>query len=148
MFFMGICVDSVLHRYCADPRTLFRKRTHVLPQHFVKSRSREIRVYIFSINLIFDRHLGTSAAKGPVKLQSDMIIITPQSCGKTSVRLLNRGLDGCFASPLLPWVRVHRETICSLLCWERLGKIRVLFAALISIYLDWNMMGCNKLYTS
>ena len=65
---------------------------------------------LFSINLIFDRHLGTSTVEMSVKLQCDRIIITPRSCGETPARLLNRGLGGCFVPPLLAWVWVHRVT--------------------------------------
>ena len=63
---------------------LFTKRTDVLPQDFVKPRSREIRVYTFLIALKFyrqlngalkfDRRLGSAAAERPVKFQSDPII--------------------------------------------------------------------------
>ena len=48
----------------------------VLPQDLVKSRSREIRIQTFPIALKFDRHLGSSAGKMPVKFQSDTIIKT------------------------------------------------------------------------
>ena len=48
------------------------------------------------IALKFDRHLGSSDAKMSVKFQSDTIIIASnlaasRLCGKTSVRLVNRG---------------------------------------------------------
>ena len=59
------------------PGHLFTKRTDALPQDLVKSRSREIRVEIFSIALKFDRHLDSSTAEMPVKFQSDTSIIEP-----------------------------------------------------------------------
>ena len=52
---------------------LFTKRTDVLPQDLVKSRTREIRVSTFPISLKFDRHLG--AVEMLVKFHSDTIII-------------------------------------------------------------------------
>ena len=55
---------------------LFIKRTGVLSQDLVKSRSREIRVKTFPSALKFDRHLGSSAAEMPTKFQSDTIIAT------------------------------------------------------------------------
>ena len=58
------------------PLLLFTKRTDVLPQYLVKSRSREIRVYTFPIALKFNRHFGSSVAEMPVKFQSDTNIIT------------------------------------------------------------------------
>ena len=46
---------------------LFTKRTDVLPQDLVKSRSRAIRVETFPIAALkFDRHIGSSAAELPV----------------------------------------------------------------------------------
>ena len=57
-----------------SPGPLFTRRTDVLPQDLVKSRRREIRVQTFPIALKFDRHLGSSAAKLPVKFQSDVFI--------------------------------------------------------------------------
>ena len=75
---------------------LFTKRTNVLPQDLAKSRSREIGCYHDRIFLKFDRHLGSTAAEVPVKIQSDWGSLNPdlaalRSCGKTSVRLVNRG---------------------------------------------------------
>ena len=46
--------------------TLFTKRTDILRQDLVKSRSREIQVKIFPIALKFDRHLDSNAAEMPV----------------------------------------------------------------------------------
>ena len=63
-----------MHQCDAGP--LFTKRTDVLPQDLMKSRSREIRVDTFPIALKFDRQLGSSAAEMPVKFQSDKIIMT------------------------------------------------------------------------
>ena len=51
--------------YSLSGRTSYRKI----------SRSRKIRIYTFSVALQFDRHLGSSAAEMPVKLQSDTVII-------------------------------------------------------------------------
>ena len=72
---------------------LFTKRTDVLPQDLVKSRS---RVDTFWIALKFDRHIDRSAVEMPVKCQSDKISITPNLVasifgGKTSYWLVNRG---------------------------------------------------------
>ena len=80
----------------AMPRPLFTKRSDVLPQDLSKSRSRDIRVWAFPIDLKFDRHLAISAVMMPVKFQSDTIIITSnlvavRFCYKTSYRLVNRG---------------------------------------------------------
>ena len=47
----------------------------VLLEDLVKSRSREIRIQAFPIALKFDRHIGSSVAEVPVKLQN-MIINT------------------------------------------------------------------------
>ena len=55
------------------------------------------------IVLKFDRHLGSDAADEPVKFQSDWESLSnlaastedfTRSCGKTSIRLVNRGPDG------------------------------------------------------
>ena len=66
--------------YCSQPidcpGPLFTKRTDVLLQEPVKSRSRKIRVQTFPIALQFDRHHGSSAAEMPVKFLSDTIITT------------------------------------------------------------------------
>ena len=43
------------------------KRTDVLPQDLMKSRSRNIGCYSDRIALKFDRHLGSAAAGVPVK---------------------------------------------------------------------------------
>ena len=56
---------------------LFTKQTDVLPQDLVTSRSREIRVYTFTIAVKFERHLASGVAEVPVEFQSDTIIITP-----------------------------------------------------------------------
>ena len=52
----------------AEP--LFTKRTGVLPQDLVKSRSRAIGCYNDRIALKFDRHLDAVHADVPVKFQS------------------------------------------------------------------------------
>ena len=54
---------------------LFTNRKGVLPLDLVKSSSREIRIYTFSIVLIFDRHLGSAAAEMPIKFQRVAIIL-------------------------------------------------------------------------
>ena len=58
-------------QFCPGP--VFTKRTVILPQDLVKSRSRFLN---FLIALKFDKHLGNSAAETPVEFQSDTIIIT------------------------------------------------------------------------
>ena len=78
----------------------FTKWTGVLPQDLVKYWSRENRVYTFSIALKFYRHIGSSAAEMPVKLESDTIVLTSNFAASTSwdlavktfYRLLNRSL--------------------------------------------------------
>ena len=42
-----------------------------------KSRSREIGCYDYRTALKFDRHLGSAAAEGPVKFQSDWKSLNP-----------------------------------------------------------------------
>ena len=54
---------------------LFTKRTDVLPQDLVKSRSRGIQVYTLQIASKVYRHLGISSAEMPVKFQSDTIFM-------------------------------------------------------------------------
>ena len=54
------------------PGPLFIKRTDVLPQDLVKSRSREIGFYHDRIALKFDMHLGNT-----VKFQSDWKRLNP-----------------------------------------------------------------------
>ena len=54
----------------------YPKRTDVLPQDLVKSRSRDIRVKTFAIALLFDRYTGNIATDLPAKFQNDMIITT------------------------------------------------------------------------
>ena len=49
----------------------FTKRTDVLPQDLVKTRSREVRVQNFLMKLKFCSNLGNRSANKPVKLQSD-----------------------------------------------------------------------------
>ena len=50
---------------------------YILLQDLVKSRSREIVCYDYCIALKFDRHLGSAAAEGPVKFQSDWKSLNP-----------------------------------------------------------------------
>ena len=61
------CVGH-LHTHAPTSGPLFTKRTDVLPQDLVKSRSREIECHIDRIAMKFDRHLGSVAALVPVKL--------------------------------------------------------------------------------
>ena len=49
----------------------FTKRTDVVSQYLVMSRSREIQVYAFQMALEFDRYIGNNATEMPVKFQSD-----------------------------------------------------------------------------
>ena len=59
------------------PGLLFTKRTYVLPQDLVKSRSSDRDSGLdFSNRSKFDRNIDSSAVDMPVKLQSDAIIIT------------------------------------------------------------------------
>ena len=81
-----------------DTGPLFTKRTGVLQQDLVKSRSRKIGYIDARIALYFDWHLGSAAADMPVKLQSDWKSINSnrlqdfkRSCDKTSVCSVNRG---------------------------------------------------------
>ena len=79
---------------------LFTKRTDVLPQYIVKSRSRAIQVYTFLIALKFDRH---RCCRDACRVQSDTLIMTTNLIsllrhftsfgGKTSYRLVNRDPD-------------------------------------------------------
>ena len=71
------CYSFIRQGRFTDSGPCFTKRTDVLPQYLVKSRSYVIMVYTFPIVLTFDRHLGSSAAETAVKFQSDTIIITP-----------------------------------------------------------------------
>ena len=56
---------------------LFTKRTDVLPEKLMKSRSHEIGWYDDRIALKFDRLLGGTAAEGSVKFQSDWKSLNP-----------------------------------------------------------------------
>ena len=84
----------------ATPGPLFTKRTDVLPQDVMKSRSREIGCYNDRVTLIFDRHPDSAAAKGPDKFRGEWKSWNPnlaalrlhtRSCGKKTTRLMNRG---------------------------------------------------------
>ena len=62
----------------------------------MKSRSRESGCFNDRVALKFDRHLDSPAAEVHAKFQSDWKSLNPnlaasRSCGKTSVRLVNRG---------------------------------------------------------
>ena len=92
-----VWVLTTLYKYIGP---LFTKRTDVLPQELMKSRSRDIRVWTFLIAQKFDRHIGNRAAEIPVIYHSDTIIITcpisrlqysTRFGGNTSYRLVNRG---------------------------------------------------------
>ena len=93
-----ICVPRSQHvsaAIMAGP--LFTKRTDLLPQDLVKSRSREMWVYTFTIALKVERHIG-NAVEMSVKFQSDTIIVTSnlvasrrhEIVGKTSLCLVTR----------------------------------------------------------
>ena len=72
------CYSFIRQGRFTDSGPCCTKRRDVLPQYLVKTRSREIIVYIFSIAFqTFDRHLGSCAAEMAVKFQSDTNIITP-----------------------------------------------------------------------
>ena len=81
------------------PRSLFTKRTDVLPQDLRIIRGREIACYNDSIPLKFDRHLDSTAADVPVKFQSEWKSLNQnlaasrfrEILGKTFVRLVNKG---------------------------------------------------------
>ena len=60
-----------------QPAPFFTKRTDVLPQDLVKSRSREIECCNDRIALKFERHLGSAAAEVPIKFQSDRKCLKP-----------------------------------------------------------------------
>ena len=78
---------------------LFTKCTDDLPKDLVKTRSHEIGCHDYRAALKFDRNLGSAAAEDAAKFQSDWksLSMNPRlqdftrSCGKTSVRLVNRG---------------------------------------------------------
>ena len=80
------------------PGALITRPTGVLPQDFVQSRSRGIRVYTFPIALQFDRHLGSSAADMPVNLRTIRSLYNQiywlwdftRFCGSMSFCLVNR----------------------------------------------------------
>ena len=84
------------------PGLLLTKRTDVLPQDPVKSRSQAIECNNDGIILKCGWHLHSTAAEVPVKLQSDWkrlnsnlvassFHVFMRSCNKTSVYLVNRG---------------------------------------------------------
>ena len=50
---------------------LFTKRTDILPQDLVKSRSHESECYTDRVDLKFDMHLGSTATEVSVKFQGD-----------------------------------------------------------------------------
>ena len=56
---------------------LFTKRTDILLQDLVKSRSREIGYYDDPIALEFDRHFGSDAAEAPVEFRSGWKSLNP-----------------------------------------------------------------------
>ena len=87
---------------------LSTKRTDVLPQYLVKSRSRKIGVQTFAIALQFDRHLGSSAAEMPVKFQSNTIIMTSNLCPLLETLLV------CYhsnAQPSCPATQLNLDTL-------------------------------------
>ena len=76
--------DVVIHR---DTGHLFTMRQDIVPPNLVKSRIREIGCYNDHNDIKFDRHFGSAAAYGPVKLQSDWKSINPD----LTVSRLHRG---------------------------------------------------------
>ena len=62
-------VDQYLGLYSLNARTSYRRISSIL-------EAAGFRFRLFSIALKFDRHLGSSAAQMPVRLQSDTISIT------------------------------------------------------------------------
>ena len=118
-----------------QPWPLVTRRVDVLPQDLVKPRCREIRVYTFSMALIFDRHLGSNAAEMPVKFQGDTFIITSylvasrihEIGGKTtSARLENGGRGYGIAQDLFTQVlnfwRFWPALRAGLLCCNFFGQ--------------------------
>ena len=67
--------SSISHTGKAE--SLFTKRTDVLPQDLVKSRSREIGCYNDCIALKFDRNIDSIAAQVSVKFQRDKKSLNP-----------------------------------------------------------------------
>ena len=57
----------------------------------MKVRRLEIHVLPFSIDLKFDRHLGSVAAELPVKLQTDAIIMKPIPASRFDDKTPNLG---------------------------------------------------------
>ena len=80
-------------------RVSVQNETNVLLQDFVKSRSREIRIYTFLVTLNFDRQLDSRTAEILVTFQSDTIIRKSNLAAsrlhgfdcKASYRLVDRG---------------------------------------------------------
>ena len=77
--------------------SLFTKQTSVLPQDLVKSRSHDIGCYIDRVVLKLNRHLGGATVEVPIQFWGDWksrisrLRYFTTSCGKTCVRLVNRG---------------------------------------------------------
>ena len=94
----------------------------------MKSWSREIRCYFNRIILEFERHLDSTAAELPVKIQNSWKSSNPNSrlrsfngsCGKTSVRLMKR-VPGWLIVWLPEWWLLHwhcgyDKNICLSVC--------------------------------
>ena len=72
--FRGANFDAYTDPSFSFPGPLFNKRTDVLPQDLVKSRSRDIGCHNDRIALKFDRHLG-SAGNAMGKVQTELVTI-------------------------------------------------------------------------
>ena len=95
----------------------------VLPPNLVKSRRREIGYWNDRIVLEFYRHFGSAATEVLAKFQSDCRILRhrdfTRSCSKTSVRLVNRGLEflrwalayllHCFSDNEVHWMNMGEQ---------------------------------------
>ena len=76
--------------------------------YVVKSRSREIGTLNCCIALKFDRHIGSTAAKVPVKFQSDRTILNTNLAASRLYEILLYTMDCC------NWVKVLQRNILSI----------------------------------
>ena len=74
----------------AGPRLNIRK--DVFPLDLVKSRSHEIGTLNCRIDLKFDRHIGSTAAEVPVKLQSDRAILNTNLAASILYEILRKAV--------------------------------------------------------
>ena len=97
---------------------LFTKRMDVLPQDLVKSRSHEIRCYNDRIALtgiseaLLPRCLSNFRAIWQVKTWISGLRVFARSCGKTPVRLMNRGPE-VWLEPIAKRSSIYDSTHCS-----------------------------------